>query len=298
MSAEAAPTGYSQAGTARRKGAREATSKPETLEAAIRTRTGRHWWTRRRREEIPVFGVRNATVRTIIVGPVQPPHGTAAEDLCSTPGNSPGPFSRSSTPDTTATGAPATDASKHTYRILVLQLPGSAGPKSGPIIPFARRPALAEPLLDTTPDSAEIVLVIRRVAAWLERRRTLERAARGRADAKANGVRPGRSALQLNRDLDVQDKTSFVLSNKLREAVTSMLCKACPSPAPKAQAGARARRSGARSVVIKRSTLQSLNGATRKRLTQSGGCSIPAPPPFMTAPYRCALHARRHAVLR
>jgi DNA invertase Pin-like site-specific DNA recombinase len=49
--------------------------------------------------------------------------------------------------------------------------------------------SLAEPYLDTTSDFAEIVFAILGVAAKLERRRILERTARGRADAKANGVK-------------------------------------------------------------------------------------------------------------
>ncbi len=48
--------------------------------------------------------------------------------------------------------------------------------------------SLAEPFLDTTSDFAEIVFAILGVAAKLERRRILERTARGRADAKAKGV--------------------------------------------------------------------------------------------------------------
>src|SRR5450755_645153 len=51
--------------------------------------------------------------------------------------------------------------------------------------------SLAEPFLDTTSDFAEIVFAILGVAAKLERRRILERTARGRADAKAKGVRFG-----------------------------------------------------------------------------------------------------------
>jgi DNA invertase Pin-like site-specific DNA recombinase len=46
--------------------------------------------------------------------------------------------------------------------------------------------SLAEPFLDTTSDFAEIIFAILGVAAELERRRILERTARGRADAKAN----------------------------------------------------------------------------------------------------------------
>ena len=44
--------------------------------------------------------------------------------------------------------------------------------------------SLAEPFLDTTSDFAEIIFAIFGVAAKLERRRILERTARGRADAK------------------------------------------------------------------------------------------------------------------
>jgi len=52
--------------------------------------------------------------------------------------------------------------------------------------------SLAEPVLDTTGDFAELVLAMLGVAAKLERRRILERTARGRADAKAQGVKFGR----------------------------------------------------------------------------------------------------------
>ena len=52
--------------------------------------------------------------------------------------------------------------------------------------------SLAEPLLDTTSDFAEIIFAILGVAAKLERRRILERTARGRADAKEKGVKFGR----------------------------------------------------------------------------------------------------------
>jgi DNA invertase Pin-like site-specific DNA recombinase len=52
--------------------------------------------------------------------------------------------------------------------------------------------SLAEPYLDTTSDFGEIVFAILGVAAKLERRRILECTARGRADAKANGVKFGR----------------------------------------------------------------------------------------------------------
>jgi DNA invertase Pin-like site-specific DNA recombinase len=52
--------------------------------------------------------------------------------------------------------------------------------------------SLAEPFLDTTSDFAEIVLAILGVAAKLERRRIIDRTERGRADAKAKGVKFGR----------------------------------------------------------------------------------------------------------
>jgi DNA invertase Pin-like site-specific DNA recombinase len=52
--------------------------------------------------------------------------------------------------------------------------------------------SLAEPVVDTTSDFAEVVLAILGVAAKLERRRITERTARGRADAKAKGVKFGR----------------------------------------------------------------------------------------------------------
>jgi len=52
--------------------------------------------------------------------------------------------------------------------------------------------SLAEPFLDTTSDFAEIIFAILGVAAKLERRRILERTARGSADAKAKGVKFGR----------------------------------------------------------------------------------------------------------
>jgi DNA invertase Pin-like site-specific DNA recombinase len=55
--------------------------------------------------------------------------------------------------------------------------------------------SLAEPFLDTTSDFAEIVFAILGVAAKLERRRILERTARGREDAKVNGVKFGRKPI-------------------------------------------------------------------------------------------------------
>jgi DNA invertase Pin-like site-specific DNA recombinase len=55
--------------------------------------------------------------------------------------------------------------------------------------------SLAEPVLDTTGDFAESVLAMLGVAAKLERRRIAERTARGRADAKAKGVKFGRKPI-------------------------------------------------------------------------------------------------------
>jgi DNA invertase Pin-like site-specific DNA recombinase len=55
--------------------------------------------------------------------------------------------------------------------------------------------SIAEPVVDTTSDFAELVLAMLGIAAKLERRRTLERTARGRADAKAKGVKFGRKPI-------------------------------------------------------------------------------------------------------
>jgi DNA invertase Pin-like site-specific DNA recombinase len=52
--------------------------------------------------------------------------------------------------------------------------------------------SLAEPFLDTTSDFAEITFAVLGVAAKLARHRIAERTARGRADAKAKGVKFGR----------------------------------------------------------------------------------------------------------
>ncbi len=52
--------------------------------------------------------------------------------------------------------------------------------------------SIAEPVVDTTSDFAELVLAMLGVAAKLERRRIKERTERGRADAKVKGVKFGR----------------------------------------------------------------------------------------------------------
>ena len=56
----------------------------------------------------------------------------------------------------------------------------------------ARLKSLAESMVGTTSDFAEVVLAIFGVAAKLERRRVRDRTERGRADAKAKGVKFGR----------------------------------------------------------------------------------------------------------
>ena len=55
--------------------------------------------------------------------------------------------------------------------------------------------SIAEPVVDTTSDFAELVLAMLGVAGKLERRRILERTARGRADAKVKGVKFGRKPI-------------------------------------------------------------------------------------------------------
>jgi DNA invertase Pin-like site-specific DNA recombinase len=55
--------------------------------------------------------------------------------------------------------------------------------------------SIAEPVVDTTSDFAELVLAMLGVAAKLERRRIIERTARGRADAKERGVKFGRKPI-------------------------------------------------------------------------------------------------------
>lgn len=52
--------------------------------------------------------------------------------------------------------------------------------------------SIAEPVIDTTSDFKELILAIFGIAAKLERRRIIDRTARGRADAKAKGVKFGR----------------------------------------------------------------------------------------------------------
>jgi DNA invertase Pin-like site-specific DNA recombinase len=55
--------------------------------------------------------------------------------------------------------------------------------------------SLAEPVVDTASNFAELVLAMLGVAAKLERHRIMERTARGRTDAKAKGVVFGREPI-------------------------------------------------------------------------------------------------------
>ncbi len=92
--------------------------------------------------------------------------------------------------------------------------------------------SLAEPVVDTTSDFAELVLAMLGVAAKLERRRIKERTARGRADAKAKGVKFGRKpkltphqvreAIK-RRDVDGETQRSIGRSYNVRAATISRL---------------------------------------------------------------------------
>jgi DNA invertase Pin-like site-specific DNA recombinase len=67
--------------------------------------------------------------------------------------------------------------------------------------------SIAEPVVDTTSDFAELVLAMLGVAAKLERRRIAERTARGRADAKAKGVKFGRKpTLTLHQQQEARER--------------------------------------------------------------------------------------------
>ena len=67
--------------------------------------------------------------------------------------------------------------------------------------------SIAEPVVDTTSDFAELVLAMLGVAAKLEKRRIAERTARGRADAKAKGVKFGRKpALTPHQQREARDR--------------------------------------------------------------------------------------------
>jgi DNA invertase Pin-like site-specific DNA recombinase len=80
--------------------------------------------------------------------------------------------------------------------------------------------SIAEPVVDTTSDFAELVLAMLGVAAKLERRRIKERTARGRADAKAKGVKFGRkpklTAHQMREAVKRRDKDGETLRSIAR----------------------------------------------------------------------------------
>lgn len=77
--------------------------------------------------------------------------------------------------------------------------------------------SLAEPLVDTTSDFSDLVLAVLGLAAKFERRRILERTARGRAQALANGVRFGRPP-----KLSPEQKQQALSRRGLGEAVNAI----------------------------------------------------------------------------
>ena len=92
--------------------------------------------------------------------------------------------------------------------------------------------SIAEPVVDTTSDFAELVLAMLGVAAKLERRRIKQRTARGRADAKAKGVRFGRKPkltdhqkreAMKRRDVDEETLRSIARSYNVSAATISRL---------------------------------------------------------------------------
>ncbi len=98
--------------------------------------------------------------------------------------------------------------------------------------------SLAEPVLDTTGDFAELVLAMLGVAAKLERRRIAERTARGRADAKAKGVKFGRKPkLTLHQQREARERVaagetqrSVARSYNVDQATISRLAAAWTKP--------------------------------------------------------------------
>ncbi len=95
--------------------------------------------------------------------------------------------------------------------------------------------SLAEPVLDTTGDFAEVVLAMLGVAAKLERRRIADRTARGRADARAKGVRFGRKpSLTPHQQREARQRIeegetqrSVARSYNVSQATISRLCLTC-----------------------------------------------------------------------
>ena len=95
--------------------------------------------------------------------------------------------------------------------------------------------SIAEPIIDTTSDYAEILLATLGIVAKLERRRIKERTERGRADAKAKGVKFGRKPkLTLHqkreaikrRDVDEETLRSIARSYNVSAATISRLSAA------------------------------------------------------------------------
>ena len=93
--------------------------------------------------------------------------------------------------------------------------------------------SIAEPVVDTTSDFAELVLAMLCVAAKLERRRIKERTERGRSDAKAKGVKFGRKPKLTThqqreairrRDKDGETLRSIARSYNVSAATISRLC--------------------------------------------------------------------------
>jgi DNA invertase Pin-like site-specific DNA recombinase len=87
-------------------------------------------------------------------------------------------------------------------------------------------------LIDTTSDFKELILAIFGIAAKLERRRIIERTARGRADAKAKGVKFGRPPIMTEfqrreaikrRDNDGETLRSIARSYNVSPATISRL---------------------------------------------------------------------------
>ena len=102
--------------------------------------------------------------------------------------------------------------------------------------------SIAEPVVDTTSDFAELVLAMLGVAAKLERRRIKERTERGRTDAKAKGVKFGRKPkLTLHqqreaikrRDRDGETLRSIARSYDVSAATISRLAHECGRPEPR-----------------------------------------------------------------
>jgi DNA invertase Pin-like site-specific DNA recombinase len=101
--------------------------------------------------------------------------------------------------------------------------------------------SLAEPFLDTTGELRDVVLAILGVTAKLERKRIVERTARGRADAKAKGVKFGRKpkltehqrreAIQ-RRDVDGETCRSIARSYNVSASTISRLAPLQRKPMP------------------------------------------------------------------